>query len=127
KAQANLGAPGFANPKVKQAVAGLEQARLNLRMTTVVAPTDGVVTPLPLAPGQCVGPAQPLLSFLERGPRWITADMRENQLGNVKPGQDVTIALDLLPGKLFHGRVHSIGWGVRQGGGGPRGQWAAGR
>ena len=125
KAQANLGAPGFANPKVKQAVAGLEQARLNLRMTTVVAPTDGVVTNLRLAPGQYVGPGQPLLSFLERGPRWITADMRENQLGNVKPGQDVTVALDLLPGKLFHGRVHSIGWGVSQGDEAPTGQLAA--
>src|SRR4030095_4396339 len=125
KAQANLGAPGFANPKVKQAVAGLEQARLNLRMTTVVAPTDGVVTNLRLAPGQYVGPGQPLLSFLERGPRWITADMRENQLGNVKPGQDVTIALDLFACKLFHGRVHSIGWGVSQGDEAPTGQVAA--
>jgi multidrug resistance efflux pump len=125
KAQASLGAPGFGNPKVKQAVAALEQARLNLRMTTVIAPMDGVVTNLRLAPGQYVGPGQPLLSFLERGPRWITADMRENQLGNVKPGQDVTVALDLHPGKLFHGRVHSIGWGVSQGDEAPTGQLAA--
>jgi len=125
KAEANLGAPGFDNPKVKQAVAALEQARLNLRMTTVIAPADGVVTNLRLAPGQYVGPGQPLLSFLERGPRWISADMRENQLGNVKPGQDVTIALDLLPGKLFHGRVHSVGWGISQGDEAPSGQLAA--
>jgi len=125
KAEANLGAPGFDNPKVKQAVAALEQARLNLRMTTVIAPSDGVVTNLRLAPGQYVGPGQPLLSFLERGPRWISADMRENQLGNVKPGQDVTIALDLLPGKLFHGRVHSVGWGISQGDEAPSGQLAA--
>jgi len=125
KAEANLGAPGFDNPKVKQAVAAPEQARLNLRMTTVIAPADGVVTNLRLAPGQYVGPGQPLLSFLERGPRWISADMRENQLGNVKPGQDVTIALDLLPGKLFHGRVHSVGWGISQGDEAPSGQLAA--
>ena len=125
KAEANLGAPGFDNPKVKQAVAALEQARLNLRMTTVIAPADGVVTNLRLAPGQYVGPGQPLLSFLEGGPRWISADMRENQLGNVKPGQDVTIALDLLPGKLFHGRVHSVGWGISQGDEAPNGQLAA--
>jgi multidrug resistance efflux pump len=94
-------------------------------MTTVIAPADGVVTNLRLAPGQYVGPGQPLLSFLERGPRWISADMRENQLGNVKPGQDVTIALDLLPGKLFHGRVHSVGWGISQGDEAPSGQLAA--
>jgi multidrug resistance efflux pump len=125
KAEASLGAPGLANPKVKQALAALEQARLNLRMTAVIAPADGVVTNLRLAPGQYVGPGQPLLSFLEGGPRWISADMRENQLGNVKPGQDVTIALDLLPGKLFHGRVHSVGWGISQGDEAPTGQLAA--
>ena len=125
KAEANLGAPGFANPKVKQAVAALEQARLNLRLTRVTAPADGVVTNLRLAPGQYVAPGQPLLSFLEKGPRWISADMRENQLGNVRPGQDVTLALDIQPGKLFHGRVHSIGWGISQGDEAPTGQLAA--
>jgi multidrug resistance efflux pump len=125
KAQANLGAPGFANPKVKQAVAALEQARLNLRLTRVIAPADGVVTNLRLATGQYVAPGQPLLSFLEKGPRWISADMRENQLGNVRPGQDVTLALDIQPGKLFQGQVHSIGWGVSLGDEAPTGQLAA--
>jgi Multidrug resistance efflux pump len=51
--------------------------------------------------------------------------MRENQLGNVKPGQDVTIALDINPGKLVRGKVHSIGWGVSQGDEAPTGQLSA--
>ena len=68
---------------------------------------DGVVTNLRLAPGQYVGPGQPLLSFLERGPRWITADMRENQpVTSSRP--DVT-ALDPLPGsRSTAGSMH--GW-----------------
>ena len=125
RAQANLGAPGFNNPKVKQAAAALDQARLDLRNTEVRAPANGTVTNLRLATGQYVAPGQPLLSFLENGPRWISADMRENQLGNVKPGQDVTVALDIKPGKLFRGRVHSIGWGVSQGDEVPTGQLAS--
>ena len=124
KAHANLGAPGLRNPKVRQALAALDQARLDLRNTEVRAPADGTVTNLRLAPGQYVAPGQPLLSFLEKGPRWISADMRENQLGNVKPGQKVTVALDIKPGKLFKGRVHSIGWGVSQGDEAPTGQLA---
>jgi multidrug resistance efflux pump len=122
KARANLGAPGMNNPKVRQALAALDQARLDLRNTEVRAPANGTVTNLRLATGQYVAPGQPLLSFLESGPRWISADMRENQLGNVKPGQDVTIALDIKPGKLFRGKVHSIGWGVSQGDEAPTGQ-----
>ncbi len=122
---ANLGAPGRSNPKVRQAYAALQQAQLDLRNTTIVAPADGIVTNLRLAPGQYVGSGQPLLGFLERGPRWISADMRENQLGNVAPGQDVTIALDIRPGKLFHGKVQSIGWGISQGDEAPTGQLAS--
>jgi len=122
KALANLGATGMRNPKVRQALAALDQARLDLRNTEVRAPADGTVTNLRLAAGQYVAPGQPLLSFLEGGPRWISADMRENQLGNVKAGQDVTIALDIKPGKLFRGRVQSVGWGVSQGDEAPTGQ-----
>jgi multidrug resistance efflux pump len=122
RAIANYGGPGARNPKVRQALAALDQARLDLRNTRIVAPANGIVTNLRLAAGQYVGPGQPLLSFLESGPRWISADMRENQLGNVKPGQDVTLALDVEPGTLFHGTVNSIGWGVTQGDEAPTGQ-----
>lgn len=122
KAEANLGEPGLRNPKVRQALAALDQARLDLRNTRIVAPADGTVTNLRLAVGQYVAPGQPLLSFLESGPRWISADMRENQLGNVKPGQDVTVSFDLTPGKLFHGKVQSVGWGISQGDEAPSGQ-----
>jgi len=122
KAIAALGEPGMKNPKVRQASAALDQARLDLRNTEVRAPANGVVTNLRLAAGQYVAPGQPLLSFLESGPRWISADLRENQLGNVKPGQEVTLALDVLPGKLFKGRVNSVGYGVSQGDEAPNGQ-----
>src|SRR5215217_7563193 len=122
RARASLGAPGLNNPKVRQALAAVDQAELDLRNTEVRAPADGIVTNLRLAAGQYVAAGQPLLSFLENGPRWISADMRENQLGNVRPGQDVRVSLDVLPGKLFRGRVHSIGWGVSQGDEAPTGQ-----
>jgi len=122
KARANLGAPGMNNPKVRQALAALDQARLDLRNTEVRAPSDGLVTNLRLARGQYVGPGQPVMSFLDSGPRWISADMRENQLGNVKPGQEVMIAFDIRPGKLVKGKVNSIGWGISQEGDAPSGQ-----
>jgi len=124
RAQASLGAPGLRNPKVRQALAALDQARLDLRNTRVVAPADGIVTNLRLASGQYVAPGQPLLGFLETGARWISADMRENQLGNVKPGQDVTVSLDIQPGTLFRGKVQSVGWGISQGDEAPTGQLA---
>jgi multidrug resistance efflux pump len=121
RARENLGAAGYGNPKVQQAMAAIQQARLNLANTAVTAPADGVVTNLRLASGQYVSQGQPLLSFIRSGPRWISADMRENQLGNVQPGNKILVALDDSPGKLFPGRVESIGWGITQGGESPTG------
>ena len=122
RARQNLGAAGYDNPKVKQALAAIQQARLNLSNTAVVAPADGVVTNLRLSAGQYVNQGQPLLSFIEKGPRWISAAMRENQLGTLERGQKVLVALDDNPGKLFPGRVDSIGWGVTEGDEAPTGQ-----
>ena len=122
RAQANLGSPGLSNAKVRQAVAAVDQAELDLRKTIVVATGDGIVTNLRLSTGQFVANGQPLLSFLEDGPRWISANLRENQLGNVGPGNEVLVALDVSPGTLFRARVHSIGWGIKQGDEAPTGQ-----
>ncbi|MBA4010422.1 MAG: transporter [Phenylobacterium sp.] len=122
QARRQLGEIGYRNPAVQQALAAVEQARLDLSNTDVVAPADGVVTNLRLAPGQFLSKGQPVLSFIRGGPRWISADMRENQLGNVTPGDRVLIVLDHSPGRIFEGRVESIGWGVTQGGEAPTGQ-----
>ncbi|HEY6816973.1 MAG TPA: HlyD family secretion protein [Croceibacterium sp.] len=122
RARRRLGESGINNSAVRQAVAALEQARLNLRNTTVLAPADGVVTNLRLAIGQYVGAGQPLLSFINDGPRWISADMRENQLGNVAPGDPVLVVLDQQPGQVFDGTIDSVGWGITQGDEAPTGQ-----
>lgn len=122
RARRRLGAAGAGNPQVQQALAAIAQAELDLDNTTIVAPADGVVTNLRLAPGQFVNRGAPLLSFIRSGPRWISADMRENQLGNLATGNPVLVALDDRPGRLFVGRVDSIGWGITQGGEAPTGQ-----
>ena len=122
RARERLGKPGKDNAKVKQAMAALAQAKLDLRNTRVLAPDDGVITNLQLRPGQYVSKGAPLLSFIGRGQRWVNAAMRENQLGNIDPGDRVLVAFDEQPGHVFEGRVDSLGWGVAQGGDTPNGQ-----
>jgi multidrug resistance efflux pump len=122
RARERLGKPGKDNPKVRQAMAALEQAQLDLRNTRVLAPADGVITNLQLRPGQYVGKGSPLLSFIATGPRWVNAAMRENQLGNIKRGDRVLVTFDEQPGTIFEGTVDSVGWGVAQGGDTPNGQ-----
>jgi multidrug resistance efflux pump len=122
RARIRLGEAGNDNAQVRQALAAVEQARLDLRRTTVVAPADGAVTNLRLAPGQFVSRGQPVLSFMAAGPRWVTAAMRENQLGNIAPGNRAFVTFDDRPGEVFPAHVESVGWGVTQGGEVPTGQ-----
>jgi len=122
RARVRLGETGTNNAQVRQALAALDQAKLDLRNSIVVAPADGAVTNLRLAPGQFASVGQPVLSFLAGGPRWVSAAMRENQLGNIKPGNRVYVVFDDYPGRVFQARVESVGWGITQGGEAPNGQ-----
>jgi multidrug resistance efflux pump len=38
--------------------------------------------------------------------------MRENNLGNLKPGDPAEVVLDVRPGQVFKAKVESVGWGV---------------
>ncbi len=80
------------------------------------------MTNLRLAPGQFANRGQPLLSFIADGPRWVSAAMRENQLGRIVAGDRAYVAFDDHPGEVFTARVESVGWGIAQGGEAPTGQ-----
>lgn len=114
-AEAQLGDEGANNPQIQAAQAQLEQAQLNLLFTTVSAPRRGVVTNLQLSVGQYVGAGSPAMTFIDAVGGWITADFRENQLVDVKPGDPVSIHFDAMPGMVYTGRVDSVAWGIDPG------------
>jgi multidrug resistance efflux pump len=114
-AKQKLGPEGDANPQLQQARAALAQAQLDFSNTTVTAPADGMITNLRLSKGQYANRGQPVMSFIEGNSVWLTAYLRENQLGKVAPGNAVRVTFDLLPGTVFEGQVDSVGWGVTNG------------
>jgi multidrug resistance efflux pump len=121
RARRKLGPVGEDNPQMQQARVALDQARLDLQYTTVVAPADGVITNLRLSVGQFVSRGQPGMSFIDAHNVWLTAYLRENQLRDVAPGNEVRVAFDYQPGRIFTGRVESVGWGIAKGGEAPAG------
>jgi multidrug resistance efflux pump len=115
RARQELGPQGNDNPQVREALAAVEQAKLDLVRTTVLAPSDGVITNLQLTDGEFVAVGQAALTFIDTRDVWINANFRENSLENVKPGDPVELVLDTLPGRIFAAKVQSVGWGVSQG------------
>jgi membrane fusion protein, multidrug efflux system len=97
-----------AEARVKQLAAAVKQAELNLEYVTVKAPVKGIVSRKTVEPGQVIQPGQPLMSIIPLDRVWITANFKETQLEDMRPGQRVTIDVDAYGGKEFQGKVDSI-------------------
>lgn len=112
QARQNLGPQGADNPQIRQAQANLRKARRDLTDTTIKAPSDGVVTNLQIATGQFVSAGQAVLTFIDADVIWIDSQFRENSIEHVATGNDADIVLDIRPGRVYRGKVESLGWGV---------------
>lgn len=113
RAKEQLGASGADNPRIRAALSALEDARLDLSRTTIVAPTIGGVVNVKIAAGFYATTGQPLMTFISGEDVWIEAYMRENSIGNVQQGDRVEIILDSAPGRVYKGEVASIAYGVK--------------
>lgn len=115
RAQEAAGDSGENNAQLISARSAVEKAELDLRRTRVVAPARGRVTDLRTDVGQFLQAGAPAMTLIAVHDLWISADMTENNLGNIVPGAEAAIVLDVLPGKVFRGRVRSVGRGVGAG------------
>jgi membrane fusion protein, multidrug efflux system len=93
--------------KVAQTRAALDAAVLNLSYTNIVAPVDGVATHKQVEPGQIVQAGQGLLVVVPLQDVWVTANFKETQLKNMRPGQKAEVRVDTY-GKTFSGHVDSL-------------------
>jgi membrane fusion protein (multidrug efflux system) len=111
QAKSALGSAGSDNAAVQAARAALDQARLDLMHTHVTAPADGAVTNMSLRPGNIVQPGVPLFVIISNRGYWIDANFKETELERIKPGERVTIEVDMYPDHAFHGVVESVSGG----------------
>jgi len=96
-----------AEAAVQMAKAALEQAQLNLRYSTITAPVSGLVGKKTAEVGQNVQPGQELMAIVPLDDIWVTANFKETQLKNMRPGQPVKIYVDAY-GREYDGHVESI-------------------
>jgi membrane fusion protein, multidrug efflux system len=94
---------------VQQAQARVDQAQLNLSYTHITAPTAGIVNKKNVQVGANLSIGQDLLTIIPLTNLWVTANFKETQLARMHPGQNVTIKVDALGGRKFHGKVTQIG------------------
>ncbi len=109
------GVNGDNNSQLLSARAAVHKAELDRKNTQVVAPGRGLITDLSTDAGQFIGAGAPAMTLIAIHDVWVSADLTENNLGNMRAGDRVAILLDSSPGRLFEGEVRSIGYGVSDG------------
>jgi len=115
RAQQAAGEAGDKNAQLTSARAAVEKAELDLKRTKVIAPSGGTVTDLRTDAGQFASTGAAAMTLIAVHDLWINADMTENNLGNLRPGNTVAIVLDAMPGEVLKGRVRSVGTGIGDG------------
>jgi membrane fusion protein, multidrug efflux system len=86
--------------------AELDQAKLNLDYTKILAPVSGEVNKKVVV-GLNVDPGEQLLTVVPLDQVWVTANFKETQLKHMRPGQRVEITCDSND-RTYEGRVDSI-------------------
>jgi membrane fusion protein (multidrug efflux system) len=97
-----------ADAKVMQQRAAVQEAELNLQYAIVKAPTKGVVSKKGIEVGQVVQPGQPLMVLVPLEDVWVTANFKETQLSNMRPGQPAIVEVDAYGGREFKGHIESL-------------------
>jgi membrane fusion protein (multidrug efflux system) len=97
-----------ARAALAQAEAERDLARLDLEYTELRAPVDGVVGNRSARAGAYASVGAQLLAVVPSRGLWVDANFKESQLADMRPGQPVSVAADVLPGEVFSGYVASL-------------------
>jgi membrane fusion protein (multidrug efflux system) len=85
----------------------LKDATQQLAYNKILAPVSGRIGKRTIEVGQRIQPGQQLTAIVQENV-WLTANFKETQLAELKPGQEVKVSVDALPGKELIGKVDSF-------------------
>jgi membrane fusion protein (multidrug efflux system) len=101
-----------AGGKVLQARARVNELRLQLSYTRIIAPHDGVVSRKNVNAGQTVQNGQALMTVTDLDSAYVTANFKETQLSGMRVGSPVELEVDAYPGSTLRGHVASLSAGT---------------
>jgi len=95
-----------------QAKSQLNTAQVNREHTVITAPIDGIIIQRAVEPGQTVnaGMSAPKLFVIaaDLTKMQVNANIDEADVGNMRPGQNVTFRVDAFPTDTFIGTVQQV-------------------
>src|SRR5580704_13624655 len=86
-------------------LARLQRSGVAKRTLTLNAPIGGIVMENPALQGLHFGAGDMLYRIVDLSTVWLMADVFEQDLAQIRPGQSATITVQAYPGRVFEGRV----------------------
>ena len=96
------------NLQLQSAQARLNQAKINVGDSNIKSTINGIVNKRHIEPGTVVAPGAPLFDVVNVSKLKLKANATENQVANIKVGDEVTIKASVYPDKDFKGKVTFI-------------------
>lgn len=98
----------LAQAMVAQREAELKLAQIRLGNTFITAPFDAIISKKSVEPGQFISVGAPICAAVDEKDIWVTANFKETQLTDLRPGQPVKVEVDAYPALKLTGRVTSL-------------------
>jgi Cu(I)/Ag(I) efflux system membrane fusion protein/cobalt-zinc-cadmium efflux system membrane fusion protein len=90
------------------AIATLEQSGKVQREISVESPASGFIIERDALPNAYVQPGNKLYTIADLSTVWIYANVFQDAVGRLKPGDSADVTVDAYPGRAFNGRVDQI-------------------
>lgn len=94
--------------KLKEMEAILEQERIRLQNTSILAPFSGEIVRKYVDAGALVSPSTPLVSLVHTETLKVVANVLERDIPLLKQGMKASVQTEAYPGKSFEGKVARI-------------------
>jgi multidrug resistance efflux pump len=103
QAIAEVGAPHFSDSSARQGFSATPGSG-----SAVEAPVAGYVAAVWTYQGAIIGAGSPIITLFDDSNIWVTANIDENKINRIRPGQLAEVTVDSLGGALLKGKVEGI-------------------
>ena len=86
----------------------LKQSNAPITDITFNSPASGYITEYNALPNMYVEPSTRLYTLAELSQVWVVAQVFQDDIGRIRPGDAAQITVDSYPGRIFSGRIETI-------------------
>lgn len=98
----------IARSSIRQKEVEIENAKLNLSYTAIIAAESGVVSKVPVQVGQFIQAGAQLFNVVLNNDKWVVANFKETQIAKMVEGQKVSVKVDAFPKHEFEAKLTSF-------------------